>query len=168
MSFYLSLRVSFLLVGAGCMPRRCAATPPFLTKRHPHPQFFLLPWWRRRCEGIGYMRGPLEDPTFDVRLLRRCLQKSASTLFRTLYLFSMTKFLVTRLKGSEHCDWMQSRQSLRKAIETRYLSLPGLVHIVSNIIGVWPLIDYYLKKTGKRDNGESLVVCLFLVVSILA
>ena len=85
--------------------------------------------------GSGCMRGVLDYPTFDARLLKRCLQKTASVVFGTLGPFSMTKFIVTRLKGAEHRDWMQSRQSLRRAIETGDLSLPGLVDVVSNIIG---------------------------------
>ena len=108
--------------------------------------------------GSGCMRGVLDYPTFDVRLLKRCLQKTASTVFGTLDPFSMTEFIVTRLKGAEHRDWMQSRQSLRRAIETGDLSLPGLVDVVSNIIGVWPLIVSYLKETGKKDSGDNLVV----------
>ena len=68
------------------------------------------------------------------------------------------------IEGAEHRDWMQSRQSLRMAIETGNLSLPGLLDVFSNIIGVWPLIVSYLKETGKKDNGDSLVVWLFLVV----
>ena len=108
--------------------------------------------------GSGCMRGVLDYPTFDVRLLKRCLQKTASTVFGTLVPFSMTEFIVTRLKGAEHCDWMQSRQPLRRAIETGDLSLPGLVAVVSNIIEVWPLIVSYLKETGKKDSGDSLVV----------
>ena len=75
----------------------------------------------------------------------------------------MTKFIVARLKGAEHRDWMQSRQSLRRAIETGDLSLPGLLDVVSNIIGVWPLIVSYLKETGKKDSGDSLVVWFFLL-----
>ena len=59
----------------------------------------------------------------------------------------MTEFILTRLKGAEHRDWMHSRQSLRRAIETGDLSLPGLADVVSNIIG-----------TGKKDSGDSLVV----------
>ena len=106
----------------------------------------------------GCMRGVLDYPTFDVRLLKRCLQKTASTVFGTLHPFSMTEFIVTRLKGAEHCDWIQSRQSLRRAIEAGDLSLPGLVDVVSNIIGVWPLIVSYLEETGKKDSGDSLVV----------
>ena len=108
--------------------------------------------------GSRCMRGVLDYPTFDVRLLKRCLQKTASVMFGTLDSFSMTEFIVTRLKGAEHRDWMQSRQFLRRATETGDLSLPGLVDVVSNIIGVWPLIVSYLKETGKKDSGDSLEV----------
>ena len=104
------------------------------------------------------MRGLLDYPTFDVMLLKRCLQKTAYTVFGTLDPFSMTAFIMNRLKGAEHRDWMQSRQSLRRAIETGDLSLPGLVDVVSNIIGVWPLFVSYLKEAGNRDSGDSLVV----------
>ena len=99
----------------------------------------------KECLGSGCMRGVL-----DVRLLKRCLQKTASVVFGTLNPFSMTEFIVTRLKCAEHRDWMQSRQSLRRAIEIGDLSLPGLVDVVSNIIGVWPLIVSDLKETGKK------------------
>ena len=108
--------------------------------------------------GSGCMRGLLDYPTFDVRLLKRCLQKFASPVFETLDPFSMTEFIVTRLKGAEHRDWMQLRQSLRRAIETGDPSLPGMVDVVSNIIGVWPLIVSYLKENGMKDSGDSLVV----------
>ena len=105
--------------------------------------------------GSGCMRGVLDYPTFDVK---RCSQKTASVVFGALDPFSMTEFIVTRLKGAEHHDWMQSRQFLRRAIETGDLSLPGLVDVVSNILGVWPLIVSYLKETGKKDSGDSFVV----------
>ena len=108
--------------------------------------------------GSGCMRGVLDYPTFDVRLFKRCLQKTASSVFGTLDPFSMTEFIVTRLNGAEHRDWMQSRPYLRRAIETGDLSLPGLVDVVSNIIGVWLLIVCYLKETGKKDSGDSLVL----------
>ena len=104
------------------------------------------------------MRGLLEYPTFDVSLLKSCLQKTASTGFGTIDHFSMTEFIVTRLKGAEHRDWMQSKQPLRRAIETGDLSLPGLIDVVSYKIGVWPLIVSYLKETGKKDSSDSLVV----------
>ena len=115
--------------------------------------------------GSGYTKTLVDYPIFDVRLLKRCLQETASVVFGTLDPFSMTEFIVTRLKGAEHRDWMQSRQSLRMPIETGDLSLPGFLDVVSNIIGVWPLIVSYLKETGKKDSGDSLVVWLFLLAS---
>ena len=108
--------------------------------------------------GSGCMRGLLDYPSFDVRLLNRCLQKTASTVFGTLDPFLMTEFIVTRLKGAEHRDWMQSRQSLRRSNETGDLSLPGLVDVVRNIIRVWPPIVFHLKETGKKYSGDSLVL----------
>ena len=86
--------------------------------------------------GSGYTKTLVDYPIFDVRLLKRCLQKTASVVFGTLDPFSRTEFIVTRLKGAEHRDWMQPRQSLRMAIETGDLSLSGLLDVVSNIIGV--------------------------------
>ena len=79
----------------------------------------------------------------------------------------MTEFIVTRLKGAEHRDWMQSRQSLRMAIETGNLSLPGSLDAISNINGVRPLFVSYLKETGKKNSGDRLVVGLFLLVFLL-
>ena len=111
--------------------------------------------------GSGYTKTLVDYPIFDARLLKRCLQKTASVVFWTLDPFSMTEFIVARLKGAEHRDWMQLRQSLRRAIETSDLSLPGLLDVVSNIIGVWPLIVSYLKETGKKDSGDSFVVWFF-------
>ena len=84
----------------------------------------------------GYTKTLVDYPIFDVRLLIRCLQKTASVVFGILDSFSMTEFIVTRLKGAEHRDWMQSRQSLRMAIEAGDLFLPGLLDVVSNINGV--------------------------------
>ena len=85
-------------------------------------------------------------------------KQTASTVFGTLDPFSMTEFIVTRLQGAEHCDWMHSRQALRRSIDTGDLSLPGLIDVVSNIIGVWPLIVSYLEETGEKDSDDSLVV----------
>ena len=118
--------------------------------------------------GSGYVQGLQDYPTFDVQLLEHCLQKSAFTVFGMLDTFLRTEFIFTRLKGAEHRDWMQSRHPLRRAIETNDLSLPGLVDVVNNIVGVWLLIFSYLKETGKKDSGDSLVAWLFLLVSISA
>ena len=54
--------------------------------------------------GSGCMRGVLDYPTFAVRLLKRCLQETASFVFGTLDPFLMTEFIVTRPKGAEHRD----------------------------------------------------------------
>ena len=70
----------------------------------------------------------------------------------------MTEFIVTRWKRAEHRDWMMSRSSLRRANITGELSMPSLVEVVSNNVGVWLLIVVYLKETGEKSNGESLVV----------
>ena len=48
--FFLSIKVSFWLVGAVRMPRRCAATLPLFGKRQPHAQLPFLSSWRRGVE----------------------------------------------------------------------------------------------------------------------
>ena len=70
----------------------------------------------------------------------------------------MNEFIVNRLKGAETRDWMSSRPALKKAILTNDLSMPHLVDVVANIIGVWPLIVSYLMETGRKDDCDSLVV----------
>ena len=112
--------------------------------------------------GSGYSHKLVEYPTFDLRLLKRCLQKVSSSIFGSLDPFSMTEFIVTRLKGAEHRDWMMSRTSLRRAIITGELSMAYLVEVVSKIVGVWPLIVVYLKETGRKTDGDSIVVYYIL------
>ena len=111
----------------------------------------------------GYQAKLVEYPTFDLRLLKRCLQRTASSVFRSLDPFSLTEFVVNCLKGAETRDWMASRPALRKAIITNDLSMPELVNVVANIVGVWPLIASYLKETGRKDERDSLVVRSFPV-----
>ena len=108
--------------------------------------------------GSGYSRKLVEYQVFDLRLLKRCLQKMSSSVFRSLDPFSMTEDIVTRLKGAEHRDWMMSLSGLLRAITTVELSMPSLLEVVSNIIGVWPLIVVYLRETGRETDGDSLVV----------
>ena len=105
----------------------------------------------------GYTKTFVDYPTFDVRLLKRCLQKTAWLVFGTLDPFRMTKFMIMCLKGAENQGWMQSRQSLRMAIETADLSHPGLLDVVCNIIGVWPLIVSDLKRD--REEGQRRYSC---------
>ena len=111
----------------------------------------------------GYQTKLIEYPTFDLRLKKRCLQRTASFVFGSLDPFSLIEFLVNRLKGAETRDWMASRPALRKAIVTNELSMLGLVAVLGNIVGVWPLIVSYLKESGRKDEGDSLVVRSFLV-----
>ena len=53
----------------------------------------------REYLGSCYTKTFVHYPIFDVRLLKRCLQKTALVVFGTLEPFSMTEFFVTRLKG---------------------------------------------------------------------
>ena len=112
------------------------------------------------CEylGSGYRQKLIKYPVFDFRLFRRCLQRTSSSVFGSLDGLAMTEFIVSRLKGAETRDWMSSRPALKKAILTNNLSMPHLVDVVANIIGVWPPIVSYLKETGRKDDGDSLVV----------
>ena len=108
--------------------------------------------------GNRYWAKLMEYPTFDLRLLKRCLQRTSASVFWSLYPFSMTEFVVNRLKGAETRDSIASRPALRKAIITNDLSMPGLVEVVANIVGLWPLVVSYLKETGRKDDGDNLVV----------
>ena len=112
------------------------------------------------CENLnsGYRQKLIEYPVFDLRLFRRCLQRTASSLFGSLDGLTMTEFIINRLKVAETRDWMSSRPALKKAILTNDLSMPHLVDVVANIIGEWLLIVSYLKETGRKDDGDSFVV----------
>ena len=108
--------------------------------------------------GSGYRQKLIDYPFFDLRLFRRCLQRTASCVFGCLDGLSMTQFFVNGLKGAETRDWMSSSPALKKAILTNDLGMPHLVNVVANIIGVWPLIVSYLKDTGRKYDGDSHVV----------
>ena len=115
------------------------------------------------CEylGSGYRQKLIHYPV-------RCLLRTASSVFGSLDGLAMTEFIVNRLKGAETRDWMSSRPALKKAILINDLSRPHVVDVVANIIGVWPLIVSSLKETGRKDDGDSLVVrsSPFLVVLV--
>ena len=68
--------------------------------------------------GKGYTHKLVEYPIFDLRLLKRCLQKVSSSVFRSLDPISLTEVFFTRLKDAERRYWMMSRSSLRRAIIT--------------------------------------------------
>ena len=94
------------------------------------------------CKNLdsGYRQNLIDYPSFDLRLFKRCLQRTAFSVFGSLDGLTMTELIVNRLKGAEIRDWMSSRLALRKAILRNDLGMPHLVDIVANIIGVWPLI----------------------------
>ena len=108
--------------------------------------------------GSGYDRNLVEYPIFDLRHPKRCMQKVFSFIFGSLAPFSLTKFIVTPLKGAERRDWMMSRSGHCRAIITGELSMPSLPEVVSNTVGVWFLIVVYLKETERWTYGDSLVV----------
>ena len=112
------------------------------------------------CEylGSGYRQKLIDYPFCDLRLFRRCLQRTSSSVFGSLDGFAMTELVVNRLKGAETRDWTSSRTAVKMAILTNDLSMPHLVDVVANTIGIWPLIVSYLKKPGRKDDGDSLVV----------
>ena len=112
----------------------------------------------RSCLRSGYLANLVEYPKFDLRLLKRYLRRLAASGFGSLDPFSMTEFVINCLKGAETRDCMASRPAMRKAIITNDLSMPGLVDVVANLIGVWPFVVSYLKENGRKDDGASLVV----------
>ena len=122
------------------------------------------------CEylGIGYRQKLIDYPFFDLRLFKRCLQRTASSVFGSVDGLAMTELIINWLKGAETRDWMSSRPVLKKAILIKDLSMPHLVDVVANIIGVWPLILSYLKEKGCKDDSDSLVVRFssFLIVLV--
>ena len=91
-----------------------------------------------------YQETLVEYPTFDLQLLERCLQKYAAVVFGSLHPFSMAEFIIVRLKGAEHKDWMACRHALRRAVVSGDFWMPSLVETVGNIVGVWPLIGSFL------------------------
>ena len=66
--------------------------------------------------GSGYQAKFIEYPKIDLRLLKCCLQRTASPVFGSLDPFPLTELVVNRLKGAEAQDWMASRPALPKTI----------------------------------------------------
>ena len=104
------------------------------------------------CEylGSGYRQKLIDYPVFDLRFFRRCLQRTSSSVYGSLDGLAMTEFIVSRLKGAETRDWMSSRPAVKKAILTNDLSMPYLVDVVANIIGVWPHYCLLLEGDGTQ------------------
>ena len=86
--------------------------------------------------GTEYRSNLVEYPVFDLRLLKRCLQRSAASVFGNLGISSMTEFVIHRLNGVETRDCMAFRLALRKAIITNDSTIPQLVDVVGNTFGL--------------------------------
>ena len=116
--------------------------------------------------GSGHQQKLIEYPFFDLRLLKRCLQRTASSVFGTPDPYSKTELIVIRLKEAESLDWMAPWPALKTAIISSSVSLamPELVDVVAKIVGVWPLIVPYLKETGRKDDGDILWYDFFLYI----
>ena len=112
------------------------------------------------CEYLfrGRRQKLIDYISFDLCLFKRCSQRTASSVFGRLGGLAMTEFIINQLKGAEKRDWMSSHPTLRKSISTNDLGMPHIVDIVANIIGVWPLIVTYLNETGRKYDGDSLVL----------
>ena len=112
------------------------------------------------CEYLsrGYRQKLIDYPNFDLRLFKRCLQRTAFKVCGSLDGFAKTEFTLNWLKGAETRDWMSTGPALKKALLTNDLSLPHLVDFVANIICVWPFIVSYLKDTGRKDDSDILVI----------
>ena len=108
--------------------------------------------------GNGYKKKLVEYLIFDLRLLKRCLQKATSSVFGCLDPFSMTEFSINCLNRAKLRDCMMSRSNLHRAIITNELQIPSRVKVVSNIVGVWQLIVSYLRETGRKTDSDSLMV----------
>ena len=106
----------------------------------------------------GYREKLVVYPIFDLRFLKRCLQKCASVIFGTLDPFSMTEFNSVRLKVAEHRNWMASRHALRRVVVSGEFSVSSLVEVVGTIVALWPLFVSFLEETGRKTDGDSLVV----------
>ena len=68
------------------------------------------------CEylGNGYRQKLIDYPVFDLRLFRRCLQWTASSVFGSLDGLAKTEFIVNRLTGAETRDWMSLDPLLKR------------------------------------------------------
>ena len=99
---------------------------------------------------------------------KRCLQKTASAVFGTLDPFSMTEFIVTRLKRAEHRDWMQSRPFLRGRLKQVTFLCLGLWMLLATSSG----FDRSLSLTSKKLAGKTVAIVLWygfpVLVSVLA
>ena len=64
--------------------------------------------------GSENQRKLIEFPIFSFCLLKRCTQKSSSSVFGSMDAFSLIELVVTRLMMAVNWNWMMSRKVLRE------------------------------------------------------
>ena len=69
----------------------------------------------------------IDDSIFDLRLFKRCLQRTTSIVFGNLDAFAMTEIFFNWLNGAEARDWTSSLAILKEAILTNDLSMTHLL-----------------------------------------
>ena len=81
------------------------------------------------CEYLssGYRQKLINYPNFDLRLFKRRLQRTTSSVFGSLDGLAVTEFIVNWLKGAKTRDWMSSFPALREAFLTKDSDMPHLV-----------------------------------------
>ena len=83
-------------------------------------------------------------------------------VFGSLDTFSMTGFVINRLKGAETQEQMVSRPALRRAMITNQIFLQDVVAVVAYMLGVWPQVILNIKDFRQKDEGNSLAVQFFV------
>ena len=112
------------------------------------------------CEflGSGYRQKLIDYPSFDLRIFSVVCNGQLLSPFGSLQGFGMTEFIVNRPMNVEIRDWMSSCPAQKEAILTNNLSMPHLVDVLTKITGVSPLFVFYLNETGRKDDGNRLVM----------
>ena len=107
-----SIKVYFVLVRVGCLPRRCAAILPFFWEKHPRAQPPLLLSWTRRCGGWvrsdGYLSGlvRINIPKDSSRLILWVKCIFILSCVRCFPAFNCTQFHWRRRDGIDgFADW---------------------------------------------------------------
>ena len=110
-------------------------------------------WWRwllARVSRQSYSAGICSKGAVEYWSITQCSREFGRLLHDGFHHQLAEGCWNSRLEGISPCP--------QEAIFSNVLCMPHLKDIVANIIGVWPLIISYLKETGHKNDGDSLVV----------